>query len=205
MLIHCGTNDLTNGIDTMSYIWKIVATVKKMDNKRKIKLAFPSIIGWDDVDNSDEIVAVNDRIREYCLSKGLLFVDNSNINASCLNTGKLYLNRQGTSILVDNFRKSLVNSEWLHKYFKNNLDSTCFNTNALNEADFINTLSLNRSKYSKNIIFNHLNINSIRNKFENRKEIVSNYIDILVIAEMKIDKWFPTVQLITEIPKTRHF
>ena len=83
---------MTNGIDTMSYIWKIVATVKKMDNKRKIKLAFPSIIGWDDVDNSDEIVAVNDRIREYCLSKGLLFVDNSNINASCLNTGKLYLN-----------------------------------------------------------------------------------------------------------------
>ena len=85
------------------------------------------------------------------------------------------------------------------------MDCTYFNTNALNEADFINTLSLNRSKYSKNIIFNHLNINSVRNKFENPKEIVSNYVDILVIAEMKIDKWFPTEQLITEIPKTRHF
>ena len=67
------------------------------------------------------------------------------------------------------------------------MDCICINLNTSNKADFTVTLRLNRSKYSKNIIFSHLNINSIRNKFENLKEVVSNYVDILVIAEAKID------------------
>ena len=55
-----------------------------MDNERKIKLGFSSIICREDVDKTDEIIAVNDRLQKYCLSKGLLFVDNSDIDASCL-------------------------------------------------------------------------------------------------------------------------
>ena len=110
LLVHSGINDLTNGINTMIKIRKVVATVEEMDNKRKIKLGFSSIICREDVDKTDEIIAVNDKLQKYCLSKGLLFVDNSNIDASCLNRGKLHLNRQGISMLVDNFRKSLVSA-----------------------------------------------------------------------------------------------
>ena len=58
------------------------------------------------------------------------------------------------------------------------MDCRCINPNTSSEADFTITLRLNRSKYLKIIIFSHLNINSIRNKFENLKEVVSNYIDI---------------------------
>ena len=43
LLVHSGTNDLTNGINTMSKIWKVVATVDEMDDERKIKLGFSSI------------------------------------------------------------------------------------------------------------------------------------------------------------------
>ena len=50
----------------------------------------------------------------------------------------------------------------------------------------------------KKIIFFHFNINSIRNEFENLKEVVSNYVDILVIAETKIDKSFPIAQFIID-------
>ena len=64
----------------------------------------------EDVDKTDEIVAVSDRFQKYCPSKGQLFIDNSNIDASRLNRDKLHLNREGTSILADNFRKSVVNS-----------------------------------------------------------------------------------------------
>ena len=78
------------------------------------------------------------------------------------------------------------------------MDCICINPNALNEANFTDTLRLNPSKYSKNIIFSHLNINSIRNNFENLKEVVSNRVDILVIAETKINKSFPTAQFIIE-------
>ena len=78
------------------------------------------------------------------------------------------------------------------------MDCICINPNTSNKTDFADTLRLNRSKYSKNIILSHLNINSIRNKFENLKEVVSNHVDILAIAETKVDKSFPTAQFITE-------
>ena len=93
----------------MTKIRKVVATVEEVDNKREIKLGFSLIVGWENIDKTDEIVAVNDRLQKYCPNKGLLLVDNSNINAPCLNRGKLHLNGQGTSILADNFRKSVVN------------------------------------------------------------------------------------------------
>ena len=78
------------------------------------------------------------------------------------------------------------------------MDCVCINPNASNEADLANTLRLNRSKYSKNVIFSHLNINSIRIKFATLKEIVSNNVNILAIGETKIGKSFPTAQFIIE-------
>ena len=146
-------------------------------------MSFSSAIGPGVVDKTDEIVAVNDRLEKFCLSKGLLCVDNSNINASCLSRGKLHLNRQGVSILAGNFRKSLVNSGWFDEGFLNNdekLNCICINPTSLKWSRF-DTLKLNRSKYSKNIIFSHLIINSIKNKLQNLKEVVSNHVDILAM------------------------
>ena len=131
----------------------------------------------------------------------MLSVDNSNIDASHLNRGKLHLNRQGTLILADNFKKSLASSGWFDESFLNNdgtLDCICINPNTSIEADFTVTLKLNHSKYLKNLTFSHLNINSIRNKFENLKEVVSNHVNILVTAEAKIDKSFPMAQFLME-------
>ena len=45
---------------------------------------------------------------------------------------------------------------------------------------------LNAQKKKKKL-FSYLNIDSIMHKFQNLKEVVSNYDDILVIAETKID------------------
>ena len=67
------------------------------------------------------------------------------------------------------------------------MDCICINPNASNEADLTNTLRLNRSKYAKKIIFSYLNVDSIKHKFENLKEFISNHDDILVIAETNID------------------
>ena len=76
----------------MTEIRKVVATVEEMDNERKIKLGFSSIIDREDVDKTDGIVAVNNRLPKYYLRKGLLFVDNSTID------GTSTLNGQVTSI-----------------------------------------------------------------------------------------------------------
>ena len=45
-------------------------------------------------------------------------------------------------------------------------------------------------------IIGHLNINSLRNKFNDLKFLVSQYIDILILSETKIDATSPTSQFI---------
>ena len=62
------------------------------------------------------------------------------------------------------------------------------------DNDFETALSLSRSKYSKNIIFSYLNINSIRNKFDSVRTAIVNYVDIFIAAETKINESFPTDQ-----------
>ena len=44
----------------------------------------------------------------------------------------------------------------------------------------------------------YLNINSIRNKFENLKSLIENKIDIFTVAETKIDNSFPTCQFLID-------
>ena len=46
----------------------------------------------------------------------------------------------------------------------------------------------------KNIIIAHLNINSIRNKFDALVHIINGNVDILVIVETKLDETFPENQ-----------
>ena len=44
------------------------------------------------------------------------------------------------------------------------------------------------------LIFTHLNINSIRNKFDSLADIIKEDIDILMISETKVDDSFPCDQ-----------
>ena len=51
-----------------------------------------------------------------------------------------------------------------------------------------------RLKHLGRLIIGHLNINSIRNKFESLKQIIKNNLDILVVSETKLDHTFPDKQ-----------
>ena len=51
-----------------------------------------------------------------------------------------------------------------------------------------------RVKCSNKIIMGHLNINSIRNKFELLSSLIGGKIDILMISETKLDATFPSNQ-----------
>ena len=50
----------------------------------------------------------------------------------------------------------------------------------------------------KNLTFFYLNIKSVRNKFDSPEEIVMSKVDILIVAETKINVSFPTVQFLAE-------
>ena len=55
----------------------------------------------------------------------------------------------------------------------------------------MNFLHQQRLKYAKNLIIGHLNVNSIRNKFLDLKELVLSDTDICLISETKLDDSFP--------------
>ena len=48
-----------------------------------------------------------------------------------------------------------------------------------------------RKHHSNKIIMAHINLNSLRNKFDVLTNSVSEYIDILMISEIKLDDTFP--------------
>ena len=103
VVIHAGTNDLQNNCNIVKEAKKLVSAVKEVDKDNSIKIAFSSIINREDEDFKDKINDVNNKLKNYCNSAWLDFIDNSNIDGSCLNRGKLHLNRKGTAGLAKNF------------------------------------------------------------------------------------------------------
>ena len=81
---------------------KLVSAVKEVDKDNSIKIAFSSIINREDEDFKDKINDVNNKLKNYCNSAGMEFIDNSNIDGSCLNRGKLHLSRKGAAALAKN-------------------------------------------------------------------------------------------------------
>ena len=69
---------------------------------------------------------------------------------------------------------------------------------SVSEASGDSSLELIRAKNLKGLIIAYLNINSIRNKSEFLKPLVADYIDVLAIAETKIDENFTTSQFLLD-------
>ena len=55
------------------------------------------------------------------------------------------------------------------------------------------SIKLQRKENYKNLIIGHLNINSVRNKFEMIAEIIKDF-DIFLISKSKLDSTFPNAQ-----------
>ena len=64
-----------------------------------------------------------------------------------------------------------------------------------NISDFCGVNDL-RSQNPFRVIIGHVNINSIRNKFEPLVSFINNNLDILMISETKIDDTFPDSQFL---------
>ena len=60
--------------------------------------------------------------------------------------------------------------------------------------NFSISLKNNRLKNVDKLVFGHLNINSIRNKFDLLANAINRNIDVLLISETKIDSSFPDAQ-----------
>ena len=91
LIIHTGTNDLSNGVNTMKKVRKLVKVVCEIDESEKIKIGFSSVIYRKDKDLEDEPKEVNVKLKQYCVGKGFFLIENDNIRESGLNNSKLHL------------------------------------------------------------------------------------------------------------------
>ena len=97
-----------------------------------------------------------------------------------------HLNRRGSSVFANNFKK-FVNSLWKSNPFAQRCQRTHEHpTNSLAELKSL------RIRNHNNVIFSYRNINSIRNKFDNLTLTIDEHVDILCVAETKIENSFPT-------------
>ena len=73
-------------------------------------------------------------------------------------------------------------------------------SNSLSQVnvDCSNTLKCLRKDNLNKLIFAHLNINSIRNKFDNLSDIIRGKVNIMLISETKIDDSFPQGQFVID-------
>ena len=74
--------------------------------------------------------------------------------------------------------------------------------NLNSDISFLNepsqSLKALRNSHPRNLIIGHLNINSIRNKFDFMTFLMKGKIDILMISESKLDESFPTSQFLID-------
>ena len=106
LIIHTRTNDVTNGVNTMKKVRKLVKVVRETNESEKIKIGFSSVIYRKDKDHEDKRNEVNVKLKKYCKGKGFVFIENDNIIESGLNNSKLHLNKKGTNILTQNIKRS---------------------------------------------------------------------------------------------------
>ena len=63
------------------------------------------------------------------------------------------------------------------------------------DASSIKALHSLRKQYPQNIIISYLNINSIQNKLNELEILISDSVDIVCIAEFKLDGWFLNIEM----------
>ena len=109
VIIHAGTNDLTNGTNTMKQVRKIVKTIQEMEDSGKIGIVFSGVIQRVHRNFKDQIKETNDKLKRYYEGNGFVYVDNDNIIEKSLNKSLLHLNKAGNKLLSKNLLDCLKN------------------------------------------------------------------------------------------------
>ena len=104
IICHAGTNDLTNNVDTLSNYQLIINRIKKKTPYSKIALS-SIIMRKDRQDVEFKVSEMNIKLKELCEENLIDFIDNSNIDESCLGERKLHLGKKGNAYLASNFIK----------------------------------------------------------------------------------------------------
>ena len=94
-------------VSTIQKVRKVISTIKEIDVNNEIQIAFSSVIHRDDQDFKEEMKEIDRKLKNLCKGQGIKFINNNNIDGSCLNRNKLHLNKSKTALLVKKFSQAL--------------------------------------------------------------------------------------------------
>ena len=138
---------------------------------------------------SDSLLeSINTKTSEMCRESSCGFIGNRNIQRVYLYEDNLQLVEHGKSGLARNF---IYNLDFLDTRQNTH---TYYNTLSSLDRDLHVLLDL-RLKHPRNFLFEYLNINSLRNKVFDLREIICNVqFEYFVIGETKLNHSFPSAQ-----------
>ena len=101
LIVHAGTNDLTNNINTLRSVKKLCEKARRISPDTKI--VFSNIIYRKDRRNTDkQRIGTNSRLKNFCNQKNISLIDNGNIKEEHMGVKKLHLNKRGNSLFAKN-------------------------------------------------------------------------------------------------------
>ena len=107
IIFHTGNNGVRSKVNTLQKVKEVITTIKEIDVNNKIQIVFSSVTHLDDRDFEEEIKEINKKLENLCKGKGIKFINNNDIDGSCLNRSKLHLNKSGTVLLIKHFSQAL--------------------------------------------------------------------------------------------------
>ena len=128
--------------------------------------------------------------------KKINLISNDNIKKEHLGIKKFQLNKEGNSIFAKNFLNFIEGKRDFRRlgdsYYKTENASDTIIENAKRTLKKIRVSNINR------LVLGHLNINSLRTKFDFLCEQSKGYIDVFMTSESKLDDSFPHGQFLID-------
>ena len=93
IIIHTGTNDIQNNVNTLQKIRNVVSSINEYSTDNNMKIALSSIIHGSD--HEDEINETTRKLENLCKDRGMIYINNSTIDSTFLIRSKLDLNKSG--------------------------------------------------------------------------------------------------------------
>ena len=156
-------------------------------------------------------------VNEHLSTLQLGIIDNGNISNAGLSCGWLHLIIQGLGQLAINYIKKIKSfkrswqvvdrfrSKFFNCDFSQSSEISCPKVKDSGTSDQPNSVTHNlnglheiRLNSPKRLLFAHININSLRNRFDMLQEVIWNRISVLLISETKVDVSFPSSQFILD-------
>ena len=146
-----------------------------------------------------QTIDMNVCLKKFCIQKGISYIDDSGIKEFHLGKRKLHLNKKGNTAFAKSLLHHINRTDWSFiPYDLITVNDCLSDTLEKAKSGTYSGLQTTRKDKLNKLIIAHLNINSIRNKFDSLADIIKDNIDILMISETKVEDSFPDGQFLLD-------